>query len=485
MEGQVQVWPCPFLCRRRVAGVRGAWPLPRECGKNSLSGSSCLTSWAAKASPYLFGVRCMRQAGRRVSCRRARPPASVGCVAWSRFVGMYEGVLLGKVGSPGVVVVDGWFRSRWIDAPGLPARGGDPRAVVSSPPLRMAGAGFASCVRGGPSSLQCRWPAVVGRARVCNVGWSGRSRVFLRVCSRFRLPVAQPPGGFPTRRTRTLQRALEISCTRAVCVASASISVWMVGCGCLPSASAWIEWIAKTAAQVGRSGGLCHPLALGDGLQLLPAVQVDRQGVPGLAFEYESGGVWQGRGRREYGVNGLQTPVALLRVQDDPQLVVVAIFQHDHGDGAAVTFPWRGRCACRLRVPLRHVCEVTPPVAGCPALPCRQAFVRWHAEGFGSWRWGGPFPAPCAGRGPGVRCWCYKRVCPAQVWDPYASLGWLVGVEPLNARFNKVVRDPYAGGDKRLELPHKDFGCCGVGQGDHGEEPVRDDVQEVFPEGCH
>ena len=28
-------------------------------------------------------------------------------------------------------------------------------------------------------------------------------------------------------------------------------------------------------AQVGRSGGLCRPLALGDGLQLLPAVEVE------------------------------------------------------------------------------------------------------------------------------------------------------------------------------------------------------------------
>ena len=30
-----------------------------------------------------------------------------------------------------------------------------------------------------------------------------------------------------------------------------------------------------------------------------------------------------------------------------------------------------------------------------------------------------------------------------------------------------------------------DFGCCGVYQGDHSKEPVRVDVTEVFPEGCH
>ena len=31
----------------------------------------------------------------------------------------------------------------------------------------------------------------------------------------------------------------------------------------------------EDGAQVGRSGGLCRPLALGDGLQLLPAIQVE------------------------------------------------------------------------------------------------------------------------------------------------------------------------------------------------------------------
>ena len=40
-------------------------------------------------------------------------------------------------------------------------------------------------------------------------------------------------------------------------------------------------------------------------------------------------------------------------------------------------------------------------------------------------------------------------------------------------------------GDKPLELPHKDSGCWGVWQGDLGEEPVRVDVTEVSPEGCH
>ena len=57
--------------------------------------------------------------------------------------------------------------------------------------------------------------------------------------------------------------------------------------------------------------------------------------------------------------------------------------------------------------------------------------------------------------------------------------------EPPEPRFNKVLGDLCPGGDERLELPHKDFGCCGVWQGDHGKEPVRDDVTGLFPEGCH
>ena len=127
----------------------------------------------------------------------------------------------------------------------------------------------------------------------------------------------------------------------------------------------------------------------------------------GLVVEQGGGAVWQGLGRREHGVDGLQAPVALLRLRDDPHLVVVAIFQHDHGDGAGVTFARRGRRARRLRVPSRQAREVTPPVAGGPTFPWRQAFVRWDAEGFGPrWR-SGPLPAP--------RCW-------ARAWGPSAVL---------------------------------------------------------------
>ena len=60
-----------------------------------------------------------------------------------------------------------------------------------------------------------------------------------------------------------------------------------------------------------------------------------------------------------------------------------------------------------------------------------------------------------------------------------------MGVESPDPRVNRVVRDLHPGGGERLELLHKDVGCCGVRQGDGGEEPVRVEVLEVFPEGCH
>ena len=67
-----------------------------------------------------------------------------------------------------------------------------------------------------------------------------------------------------------------------------------------------------------------------------------RQGFRGLAWEQGGGAVRQVRGRREHGVDGLQAPVALLRVRDDPHLVVVAILQQNHGDGAGVMFARSG-----------------------------------------------------------------------------------------------------------------------------------------------
>ena len=73
VEGQVRVGRRPFLCRRRVAGLREAWPPPGGCGRSSLGFCSCSTPRAAKASLYSLSVRCTCRAGRRLSRRCARP----------------------------------------------------------------------------------------------------------------------------------------------------------------------------------------------------------------------------------------------------------------------------------------------------------------------------------------------------------------------------------------------------------------------------
>ena len=210
-----------------------------------------------------------------------------------------------------------------------------------------------------------------------------------------------------------------------------------------------------------------------------------RQGVRGLVWEQGGRVVRQVCGCREHGVDGLQTAMVVLRVWDDSHLVVVAILQHDHGDGTGVTIARRRRCARRLRVVRPQVREVVPPATGGPAFPCLQALVRWNTEVVGSLWWGGPLPASGGGCGTGVRRRRYERVYPAQVWDPHAPLGRFMGVEPPDPRFNEVFRDLCPGGDERLELSHKDLGCWGTWQGDYSQKPVRVDVTEVFPEGGH
>ena len=156
--------------------------------------------------------------------------------------------------------------------------------------------------------------------------------------------------------------------------------------------------------------------------------------------------------------------MALLRVRDDPHLVVVAIFRHNHGDGAGVTFARQGRCACRPRVSLCHFREATLPVAGCPAFSCRQACVRWHAEGFGSLWWGARSRPPVLGAGLGSVGGAMSVCAQPRCGTHTPPLGWQVGVEPPDPCFCKVVRDLCPGGDERLELPHKDSGCSGVQQ---------------------
>ena len=117
-----------------------------------------------------------------------------------------------------------------------------------------------------------------------------------------------------------------------------------------------IPWFAASGAAPTTRGSRGHGLGAGAGRPRHDG----RRGVRGLVIEQGGGAVRLGRGRRAHGVDGIQAPVALLRVRDDPHLVVVAIFQHDHGDGAGVTFARRGRRACRLRVPRCQLVRLRP-----------------------------------------------------------------------------------------------------------------------------
>ena len=134
VEGQFRVWRRLFLCCKRVAGVQEAWPPPGGCERESLGFSLGSAPRAAKAS--LYSSLSLARAG-QVDLLPAGVPdrqALLECVARPRFVGLYEGVLLGKVGSPGVVAVDGRFRSRWCDVPRrVPWR----EEVIPRPPCRL------------------------------------------------------------------------------------------------------------------------------------------------------------------------------------------------------------------------------------------------------------------------------------------------------------------------------------------------------------
>ena len=128
------------------------------------------------------------------------------------------------------------------------------------------------------------------------------------------------------------------------------------------------------------------------------------QGVWGVVLRQGDGAVRQGCARWEHGVDGFQVPVALLRVQVDPHLVVVATFQRDHWDGAGVIFALLGSCACRLSpwwVSLQHVPQVAPPVRGCLAFPVSQAIVGWDVEGVSPRLWSDRSRPPVLGAGLG------------------------------------------------------------------------------------
>ena len=139
----------------------------------------------------------------------------------------------------------------------------------------MAGAGFTSRVLGGASSLQVQWPAAVGRARVCRVGWGG---VVRRVHEGV-FPVSARDGSGPRG----------VSHPSHKCAAEGTEDFVHKGpvcrLGLRLSVDRGLQLLAQrqrpdlvdreNSAQVGRSGGLCRPFALGDGLRLVLAVEVE------------------------------------------------------------------------------------------------------------------------------------------------------------------------------------------------------------------
>ena len=111
--------------------------------------------------------------------------ALVECVARSRVVLLYEGVLLDKVGSPAVLAVDGWFRSRWCEAFRRVLRR---EKVVPGPPCRLLTCGWpvrdsrracAAVRHRCTASDRLRW---AGHARAAS-GGAGRSRRCCPACS--------------------------------------------------------------------------------------------------------------------------------------------------------------------------------------------------------------------------------------------------------------------------------------------------------------
>ena len=139
----------------------------------------------------------------------------------------------------------------------------------------MAGAGIASPVRGGASSLQVGWRPGVGRARVCRVGWGGSVP---RVHEGVFLVLARGSSG-PWGVSRALHKGAAEGTEDFVHKGR------VCRLGLLLSVDGGLQLLAqrqrpdlvdrKDGAQVRRSGGLCRPFALGDGLQLLPAVEVE------------------------------------------------------------------------------------------------------------------------------------------------------------------------------------------------------------------
>ena len=141
----------------------------------------------------------------------------------------------------------------------------------------MAGAGCASRVCGGASPLQVGRPAAVGRTPMCHVESGGavpcvHEGVF-EVSARGGLG---PSGVCHASNKGAAEGTEDFVHKGRVCSLGLCLSV-DAGLQSLAQRQRPDLVDREDRAQFGRSGDLCRRFALGDGLQLLPAVEVKPQ----------------------------------------------------------------------------------------------------------------------------------------------------------------------------------------------------------------
>ena len=221
---------------------------------------------AAKASLHLLGARCISRAARRHSRRQC-------CAVVRRPMG--QGALPGKVCLLGVVAVYGRSLSRWSAVSVWGSRrvcATVCRRISAAVPLR-----FLEGPSVGTGPFHCQRPVAVGRARVCRVRW-GAAVPMMLLWGVFLISARGGLGPWG------------VSHTPRECAAEGPENLVHKGCLCcldfrlsahgrpqLPAHRQRPDLVDReNGAQVGCCGGLRHPLALGDGYQLLPAVQVEQ-----------------------------------------------------------------------------------------------------------------------------------------------------------------------------------------------------------------
>ena len=236
-----------------VGGLQGSGercPRPGDVGgirlgsADSLGQCPCSTSWAAKASPYSLVVCCMCRVVRRLFHRRVRPTGvGVLCCAVAR-CSVVPGAPLAKVGLPGVVAVDGRFRSRWLGSyrRGLPRDEVICRLLTCGWPERHSRRVCAAVRHRCTAGCRLRWAEHVFVVSVASCAPEGVFPVLARGGSGPR-GVSHAPHECAAEGTEDLMHK------GGVCRLG-FVSVRIAGCSCSLIASARIWWIAKTGQRL-------------------------------------------------------------------------------------------------------------------------------------------------------------------------------------------------------------------------------------------